>query len=134
MGYNQYGVNYDFTNLAHKGDHLNTGIATSGRKMFDWGANYTIPILTDGLRMTVGYNVMSYDLGDEFSYLDGVGQSRVASIGFDYAIQRSRLHNFYAGIGYEHSRMKDEYRLWDATYGDKTGNAAVFVSVRGQPG
>ena len=126
MGYNQYGVNYDFTNLAHKGDHLNTGIATSGRKMFDWGANYTIPILTDGLRMTVGYNVMSYDLGDEFSYLDGVGQSRVASIGFDYAIQRSRLHNFYAGIGYEHSRMKDEYRLWDATYGDKTGNAAVF--------
>lgn len=126
MGYNQYGVNYDFTNLAHEGDHLNTGIATSGRKMFDWGANYTIPVLTDGLRMTVGYNVMSYDLGDEFSYLDGVGQSRVASIGFDYAIQRSRLHNFYAGIGYEHSRMKDEYRLWDATYGDKTGNAAVF--------
>lgn len=126
MGYNQYGVNYDFTNLAHEGDHLNTGIATSGRKMFDWGANYTIPVLTDGLRMTVGYNVMSYDLGDEFSYLDGVGQSRVASIGFDYAIQRSRMHNFYAGIGYEHSRMKDEYRLWDATYGDKTGNAAVF--------
>ena len=122
MGYNQYGVNYDFTNLAHEGDHLNTGIATSGRKMFDWGANYTIPVLTDGLRMTVGYNVMSYDLGDEFSYLDGVGQSRVASIGFDYAIQRSRLHNFYAGIGYEHSRMKDEYSLWDATYGDKTGN------------
>lgn len=126
MGYNQYGVNYDFTNLAHEGDHLNTGIATSGRKMFDWGVNYTIPVLTDGLRMTVGYNVMSYDPGDEFSYLDGVGQSRVASIGFDYAIQRSRLHNFYAGIGYEHSRMKDEYRLWDATYGDKTGNAAVF--------
>lgn len=126
MGYNQYGVNYDFTNLAHEGDHLNTGIATSGRKMFDWGVNYTIPVLTDGLRMTVGYNVMSYDPGDEFSYLDGVGQSRVASIGFDYAIQRSRMHNFYAGIGYEHSRMKDEYRLWDATYGDKTGNAAVF--------
>ena len=76
--------------------------------------------------MTVGYNVLSYDLGDEYSYLDGVGRSRVASLGFDYTIDRGRRHNLYTGIRYEHSQIKDEYRSFGATYGDKTGNAMVF--------
>lgn len=126
MGYNEYGIDYDFRNLAHEGDHLMTGISTSGRHMFDWGANYTIPVIQDGLKMTVGYNVLSYDLGDEYSYLDGVGRSRVASLGFDYAIDRGRRHNLYTGVRYEHSQIKDEYRSFGATYGDKTGNAMVF--------
>ncbi|RHM55392.1 ShlB/FhaC/HecB family hemolysin secretion/activation protein [Mitsuokella sp. AF33-22] len=125
-GYNEYGLDYDFLNLAREGDHLAVGITTTGNELFNWGANYTIPVIRDGMRLTAGYNVLTYQLGDEFEDLDAVGHSRIASLGLDYAIQRSQRHNLYTGLRYEHSDIQDEYRLFNTTYADKTGNAAVF--------
>ncbi|MFV0636340.1 ShlB/FhaC/HecB family hemolysin secretion/activation protein [Mitsuokella sp. WILCCON 0060] len=125
-GYNEYGLDYDFLNLAREGDHLAVGITTTGNELFNWGANYTIPVIRDGLKLSAGYNVLTYQLGDTFEPLDGVGHSRIASLGLDYAIQRSQRHNLYTGLRYEHSDIKDEYRLWDSTYADKKGNAAVW--------
>lgn len=126
MGYNEYSLDYDFWNPARNGDHLMASISTTGRHMFNWGANYMTPLAKDGLKLTVGYNVFSYDMGDEWAMYKGVGTSRVTSLGLDYAIQRSRRHNLYTGIRFEHSEIKDEYRAFDATYGDKNGNALVF--------
>ena len=129
-GYNEYGVDYDFLNLAREGDHLAVGITTTGNELFNWGANYTIPVIRDGMKLTAGYNVLTYQLGDIFEPLDGVGHSRVASLGLDYAIQRSQRHNLYTGIRYEYSDIQDEYRGFDENhsvkYNDKTGNAAVL--------
>lgn len=129
-GYNEYGVDYDFLNLAHEGDHLAVGITTTGNELFNWGANYTIPVIRDGMKLTAGYNVLTYQLGDIFEPLDGIGHSRVASLGLDYAIQRSQRHNLYTGIRYEYSDIQDEYRdFWEnhsVKYNDKTGNAAVW--------
>lgn len=126
MGYNEYSLDYDFWNSARNGDHLMASISTTGRHMFNWGANYITPLAKDGLKLTVGYNVFSYDMGDEWAMYKGVGTSRVTSLGLDYAIRRSRRHNLYTGIRFEHSEIKDEYRAFDATYGDKNGNALVF--------
>lgn len=126
MGYNEYSLDYDFWNLARNGDHLMASISTTGRHMFNWGANYITPLAKDGLKLSVGYNVFSYDMGDEWAMYKGVGTSRVTSLGLDYAIRRSRRHNLYTGIRFEHSEIKDEYRAFDATYGDKNGNALVF--------
>lgn len=126
MGYNEYSLDYDFWNPARNGDHLMASISTTGRHMFNWGANYITPLAKDGLKLTVGYNVFSYDMGDEWTMYKGVGTSRVTSLGLDYAIRRSRRHNLYTGIRFEHSEIKDEYRAFDATYGDKNGNALVF--------
>lgn len=126
MGYNEYSLDYDFWNPARNGDHLMASISTTGRYMFNWGANYITPLAKDGLKLTVGYNVFSYDMGDEWAMYKGVGTSRVTSLGLDYAIRRSRRHNLYTGIRFEHSEIKDEYRAFDATYGDKNGNALVF--------
>lgn len=126
MGYNEYSLDYDFWNPARNGDHLMASISTTGRHMFNWGANYMTPLAKDGLKLTVGYNVFSYDMGDEWAMYKGVGTSRVTSLGLDYAIRRSRRHNLYTGIRFEHSEIKDEYRAFDATYGDKNGNALVF--------
>lgn len=126
MGYNEYSLDYDFWNPARNGDHLMASISTTGRHMFNWGANYITPLDKDGLKLTVGYNVFSYDMGDEWTMYKGVGTSRVTSLGLDYAIRRSRRHNLYTGIRFEHSEIKDEYRAFDATYGDKNGNALVF--------
>lgn len=126
MGYNEYSLDYDFWNPARNGDHLMASISTTGRHMFNWGANYMTPLAKDGLKLTVGYNVFSYDMGDEWAMYKGVGTSRVTSLGLDYAIRRSRRHNLYTGIRFEHSEIKDEYRAFDATYSDKNGNALVF--------
>lgn len=126
IGYNEYSLDYDFWNPARNGDHLMASISTTGRHMFNWGANYITPLDKDGLKLTVGYNVFSYDMGDEWAMYKGVGTSRVTSLGLDYAIRRSRRHNLYTGIRFEHSEIKDEYRAFDATYGDKNGNALVF--------
>ena len=126
MGYNEYSLDYDFWNPARNGDHLMASISTTGRHMFNWGANYITPLAKDGLKLTVGYNVFSYDMGDEWAMYKGVGTSRVTFLGLDYAIRRSRRHNLYTGIRFEHSEIKDEYRAFDATYGDKNGNALVF--------
>lgn len=126
MGYNEYSLDYDFWNPARNGDHLMASISTTGRHMFNWGTNYITPLAKDGLKLTVGYNVFSYDMGDEWAMYKGVGTSRVTSLGLDYAIRRSRRHNLYTGIRFEHSEIKDEYRAFDATYGDKNGNALVF--------
>lgn len=129
-GYNEYGVDYDFLNLAREGDHLAVGITTTGNELFNWGANYTIPVIRDGMKLTAGYNVLTYQLGDIFEPLDGVGHSRVASLGLDYAIQRSQRHNLYTGIRYEYSDIQDEYRdaleNHSVKYNDKTGHAAVW--------
>ena len=129
-GYNEYGLDYDFLNLAREGDHLAVGITTTGNELFNWGANYTIPVIRDGMKLTAGYNVLTYQLGDIFEPLDGVGHSRVASLGLDYAIQRSQRHNLYTGIRYEYSDIQDEYRDFMENhfvkYNDKTGNAAVW--------
>lgn len=129
-GYNEYGLDYDFLNLAREGDHLAVGITTTGNELFNWGANYTIPVIRDGMKFTAGYNVLTYQLGDIFEPLDGVGHSRVASLGLDYAIQRSQRHNLYTGIRYEYSDIQDEYRDFmenhSVKYNDKTGNAAVW--------
>jgi len=126
MGYNEYSLDYDFWNPARNGDHLMASISTTGRHMFNWGTNYITPLAKDGLKLTVGYNVFSYDMGDEWAMYKGVGTSRVTSLGLDYAIRRSRRHNLYTGLRFEHSEIKDEYRAYDATYGDKTGNALVL--------
>ena len=126
MGYNEYSLGYDFWNPARNGDHLMASISTTGRHMFNWGTNYITPLAKDGLKLTVGYNVFSYDIGDEWAMYKGVGTSRVTSLGLDYAIRRSRRHNLYTGLRFEHSEIKDEYRAYDATYGDKTGNALIL--------
>lgn len=126
MGYNEYSLDYDFWNPARNGDHLMASISTTSRHMFNWGTNYITPLAKDGLKLTVGYNVFSYDMGDEWAMYKGVGTSRVTSLGLDYAIRRSRRHNLYTGLRFEHSEIKDEYRAYDATYGDKTGNALVL--------
>lgn len=127
-GYNEYGLDYDFLNLAHEGDHLAVGITTTGNELFNWGANYTIPVIRDGMKLTAGYNVLTYQLGDDYQGLDALGHSRVASLGLDYAIQRSQRHNLYTGIRYEYSDIQDEYRDIPeiGKYADKTGHAGVL--------
>lgn len=90
MGYNEYGINYDFINPNLYGDHFMAGNSTSGRHMFNWGVNYRTPLSRDGLNLLAGYNVFSYDMGDEWEIYDGVGTSR------DWGSRHTPNHGTYA--------------------------------------
>ena len=129
-GYGEVSIDYDFLNLAKEGDHFAVGGLTTGRHLYNYGFNYTTPLLTDGLKMSLGYNMLGYHLGKEYRELEGYGTAQIASVGFDYAIHRSQKHNLYAGLRYEYSKLEDEYRALDLTYADKHGDAGI-LSVYG---
>ena len=125
-GYGEVSIDYDFLNPAKEGDHFAVGGLTTGRGLFNYGFNYTTPLITDGLKFSAGYNVLQYHLGKEYDELDGRGTARIASFGFDYAIHRSQKNNLYAGLRYEYSTLKDEYRAFDLTYADKHSHVGVL--------
>lgn len=126
-GRNEIGVLYDFTNLTHSGDHLAVNFLRTSNKMINGSANFSFPVLTDGLNFRLGYSQVIYDgLGTTYQRLDPIGQARVYSVGFDYAIKRSGKHNIYVGVGYELNDIKDEYRSIGITYADKTAHTIVF--------
>lgn len=125
-GYGELSIDYDFLNLAKEGDHFAVGGLTTGRGLFNYGFNYTTPLITDGLKLSAGYNVLQYHLGKEYDVLDGRGFARVASLGLDYAIRRSQKYNFYTGLRYEYSTLKDEYRALGLTYADKHSHVGVL--------
>lgn len=109
-GYNSYGLSYDILNPAHEGDQLALAASTTGDKLYNCGVNYVLPLGVDGLRMTMGYNMLGYELGDIYKIADACGTSRLASAGLEYAIKRSQMHNLYAGLRFEHSTLIDEVR------------------------
>lgn len=124
-GYNEASIDYDFWNPAHEGDHFAVGGLMTGRHLYNYGLNYTIPIAVDGLRASAGYNVLSYNMGAEYDALDAVGIARIASVGLDYAIRRSQKNNLYTGIRYEYSSLQDEYRAFRGA-DDKHGHAGIL--------
>lgn len=125
-GYGELSVDYDFLNPLKEGDHFAVGGLTTGSHLYNYGFNYTTPLITDGLKLSLGYNVLRYHLGWEYEPLDGIGTARTANVGLDYAIHRSQKNNLYTGLRYEHTDLKDEYRALDLTYGDKHGHAGVW--------
>lgn len=130
-GYNEVSVDYDFWNPAHEGDHFAVGGLMTGRHLYNYGFNYTVPIATDGLKASVGYNVLSYDMGEEYAFLDSHGMARIVNAGLDYAVRRSQKNNLYLGLRYEYSSFQDEYRIpvpatWKPFRDDKHGHAGVI--------
>ena len=125
-GYGEVGVDYDFLNPVKEGDHFAVGGLTTGRHLYNYGLNYTTPLITDGLKLSLGYNVLSYHLGREYTDLKGYGTARIANIGLDYAIRRSQKNNLYTGLRYEYANLFDEYRRYGFAYGDKHGHAVVW--------
>lgn len=130
-GYAEASLSYDFLNLAHEGDHFGITATTTGSKLFNGGVNYTIPVITDGLRFNAGYSVLSYSLGKEYDALDAYGTAHIATAGFEYAVRRSNRNNLYVGLRYNRSELDDlEKNTPLGHYSDKHSDAAV-LSVYG---
>ncbi|WP_074572177.1 ShlB/FhaC/HecB family hemolysin secretion/activation protein [Selenomonas ruminantium] len=113
-GYNEYGLAYDFLNPAHEGDQLDFNGNVTGAKLYNYGLQYRLPMGRDGLRLILGYNMLSYNLGDVYEHINAYGISRRGTMGWEYALRRSQFHNLYTGIYYEQNALTDEMRAFDS--------------------
>ena len=109
-GYNEYGLDYNLLNPAGAGDQLALGVRVTGDNLKNYGIRYSLPVARDGMKLSLGYNMLSYQLGDIYSDIDAYGTARTGDIGVDYALKRSQYSNLYAGLHYEYSGLSDEIR------------------------
>jgi hemolysin activation/secretion protein len=128
-GYNSYGVFYNILNPEQAGGQLDLAGRMTGSNLYNYSLRYLLPFGADGLRATLGYSMLSYQLGDTYRVLDACGTSRTASIGLEYALRRSQYENLYAGLSYEKSMLSDEYRTVD--YQLKKHTHALVLSLYG---
>lgn len=112
--YNTYGISYDVLNLEHEGGQLALSGNMTGEELYSYAVNYSLPVIRDGVKASLGYNMLSYHLGDIYKPLDAYGTSRTFTAGLDYALFRSQHRNVYAAMHYEHSTLTDEIRLADS--------------------
>ncbi|SDG52750.1 Hemolysin activation/secretion protein [Selenomonas sp. WCT3] len=112
--YNTYGLSYDILNPEHEGGQLALAGSATGEELYSYNINYTLPVLQNGWKASIGYNRLSYHLGDIYRPLAAYGTSRTLSAGLDYAVVRSQYRNLYAALHYEHTKLTDEIRLADS--------------------
>lgn len=113
--YNTFGISYDFLNPEHEGGQLAVAANMTGEELYSYNVNYTLPVLSAGWKASLGYNMLSYHLGDIYRPLSAYGTSRTVSAGLDYAVTRSQYRNLYAALRYEHTALTDELRLVDSS-------------------
>ncbi len=95
---------------------------TTDNPNYQYGqAAYVFPIGYSGLRGTVFYNEMSYQIDRDLIPLDLNGGSRVVGGALTYPIERSRTENIWIGADYNWKN------LWDFTSGVQTDNKFVNV-------
>lgn len=128
-GYNSYGIFYNILNPERAGGQLDLAGSLTGSDLYNYNLRYLLPFGTDGLRASLGYSMLSYQLGDIYRTLDACGTSRTVSAGVEYALRRSQYTNLYAGLSYEKSMLVDEYRSVD--YQLEKHSHALVLSLYG---
>jgi hemolysin activation/secretion protein len=97
-------------------------LSTTDNYFYQYGqANYTFPILYNGLRAGFVYSEMRYKLDPDLVTLDVDGGSRVAGTTLAYPIIRSRTLNLWTGADYYYKN------LWDNAIGVKLDDKVVNV-------
>ena len=89
---------------------------------------YSTPLLFTGLRGTLSYTGMSYELGEEFAVLDYKGSSNAFDAALSYPLVRSRNQNLIANLSYGYKALVDKQA--GIKLNDKTLNS-VTMSLNG---
>lgn len=101
----RYGAIVNFNNMLGFGDVASLRVMST----FD-GLDYargSYQMQFGKATVGVAYSWLEYELGKEFSFLDANGSAKIASIYASYPLQRSRMTNNYAIIGYDDERYID---------------------------
>lgn len=82
---------------------------------------YSLPLGVSGTRLFTSFSHLHYELGGDFSALDGSGDSLTLGVGLLYPFIRGRGHNLYGGIAYDYRHLNDD------AFGITIGNRDIHV-------
>ena len=69
---------------------------------------YNLPLGTSGARLFTSFSYLHYELGGDFSALDGRGDAVTLGASLLYPLIRGRDQNLYTSIAYDYRRLNDE--------------------------
>ena len=105
------------------GDQLSM-MVTGAEGLIQGKVAYVAPLLPCGLKATLSYTGMYYELIEDISSLDMDGWSQTLDAGFSYPLLRSRKVNLTTTLGYEFKALRD--RASDVDLYDKQLNSGTF--------
>lgn len=106
-GQNRRNLNLHLNNLSGTGDIATISGNNSGGGLTNYDIGYTLPVGRQGARLGVGYSHLHYTLGENFEGLNFNGTAKTSSIYGLYPLIRTRNHNLYAQIEYDHRKLED---------------------------
>ncbi|MEJ2199714.1 MAG: ShlB/FhaC/HecB family hemolysin secretion/activation protein [Desulfuromonadaceae bacterium] len=69
---------------------------------------YSLPLGSSGLKGSINYFMLTYELEKELSDLDAEGRANTLSVNLSYPHIRTRRFSLWQGISYEHRDLEDE--------------------------
>jgi hemolysin activation/secretion protein len=91
------------------GDNLDLRILSSAGKGLAFGrVGYEAPLGYTGLRASVAYAHLEYELVKELAVLDASGRAKVAEAALSYPFLRARLNNLFGRLSAEHKVLRDQ--------------------------
>jgi len=98
------------------GDNLDVRLMVSNNSDLTAGrVGYEGPLGASGLRGSVSFAHVNYQIGGEFADLDPYGTADIFDATLNYPLIRSRRQNLYLRLGMDMKRLKDSYRALDFT-------------------
>ena len=104
------------------GDQVVLRALATGTGMWFGNLGYNLPLGASGLRAQVGYAHTYYELGKDFSSLQGTGTANVASAGLSYPLLRSQRSNLSLSVQALHKSLHDNQGA-AGTFSDKSSNS-----------
>lgn len=114
------------------GEQLSARLLISDEDLIYGRLGAQVPIGSDGLTLSGGYNRTQYSLGDTFDPLDARGNSDTVDLTLRYPFIRSQKLNVYGSLSAEYRKLQDEIRSTNtkADKNAKVGNAAINADWR----
>lgn len=89
------------------GDQLSLSL-TGAEHMFQGRAGYSLPMGSSGLRWSLSYTGLYYELGSDLASLNASGRADTFNTSLSYPIIRSRTASIWANLGFEYQMLSDE--------------------------
>jgi hemolysin activation/secretion protein len=109
-----------------RGDNLDLRVMNSFGKGLSFGrVSYETPLGYSGLRASVAYARVQYDLGEDFAALDAYGTADVVELGIGYPVLRSRGRNLFARLTLEGKQLRDQVGAVDQASNKRMHNLGL---------
>lgn len=106
--------------------YLSSNVSDEGQWMGN--LSYSLPLNSSGLRGSVGYARIRYELAKEFANLDATGTAGITSTGLSYPLVRSHQANLTLAGAYQHKKLVDKQGATD-TRNDKTSHVGSLTFI-----